>query len=332
MMQQASSAGLAAHWAALIACEQALGCIALKDGEPVALDDGGGASVAITAMDGAQGPEAAEPVDASDASDPGLTPLSINSAHLSLWLTADRGITCIGGRIKRWEDQSNRGDHARPVYGAGPQCDLPSHAYMGVNLPYFSAPKTPNIYDETLDLDLNCLVNTEYTVFVVERRWADYRDHSASAEYLVSTPVPGAALATMLDAECVLGGFQLGYAYDGDEPHLVLDQGCSRAAQRVDRVSLDAAPALLSEEVGEYNARWGRGLWVPGLPVAHVADTTELMSANGGAIGRGIVQSAKFDTRFRGDIAEIIIYDSALTSEEATNVEKYLALHWHRPW
>jgi hypothetical protein len=308
-----------------LACALATGCIALKPGDVVADPDAGAAENAAEGVsnDGGMG--------SVDSADPGSSPQSIEPDYLRLWLRADRGITCTAGRVAMWEDQSGRANNAWPQYGQlGPQCDLPNHVYNGVALPYFSAPKTQNIYDETLDVDLNCLVNVEYTLFVVERRWADYPDRSTSAEYTVGTTVQGASLAN-LDGGCAPGAFQFGYVYDGVGPQLVLDQGCSRAARMVTRVP-SSGPADLTEETGAYSGAWGHGVWIAGSPVAFVNDQTELMTAYGGAVGRGIVLDSTWDTRFRGDIAEIVIYDTSLSSAEMSQVETYLALHWHYIW
>jgi hypothetical protein len=326
----ASVARSTAGWSALaIGCALGIGCIALKDSDPVPNHDGGSAASTLDEA-AATAPEVGD-LESAEVGANISSPMSVAPDHLRLWLKADQGITCVAGRLTRWEDQSGRANHASPQYGQlGPHCDLASHAYLGVMLPYFSAPKTQNIYDETLDIDLNCLVNVEYTLFVVERRWADYQDRSSSAEYVVGTTVQGAALAHF-DGGCAPGAFQFGYAYDGDGPQLVLDQGCSRAASSVKRVP-SSGPAALSEETGSYSGAWGHALWIPGAPIAHVSDQTELTSAYGGAIGRGIVSNSKSDTRFRGDIAEIVIYDTALDTVEMSKIERYLALHWHYMW
>lgn len=63
-----------------------------------------------------------------------------------------------------------------------------------------------------------------------------------------------------------------------------------------------------------------------------MSDQTELTSAPFGAIGRGIIANSKSDTRFRGDIAEIVIYDTALDTGEKNKVEMYLGRHWQYMW
>jgi hypothetical protein len=339
----ASSISRVADWSVcVIACVLGTGCIGLKDGESLLEGDAGrvaandGASLEASFEDSleaaleSQASLATMP-EAGGIGDVPSSPLSVAPDHLRLWLTADHGIACSTGRVAKWEDQSGRANDAWPQYGQlGPQCDLSSHRYNGVMLPYFSAPKTANARDETLDIDLNCLVHVQYTVFVVERRWADYQDHSSSAEYVVGTTVEGLDQSN-LDAGCANGAFQFGYAYTGGGPELVLDQDCNKAARAVKRVPTNG-PADLSEETAEYSTSWGRALWIPGAQPAYVNDQTQLMKAYGGAIGRGIVVDSKLDTRFRGDIAEIVIYDTALDSADMAKIEKYLALHWHYMW
>ena len=319
----ASGAAGCCAWS--IVCALGTGCIALKDPDGVLESDAG--PIAISVAPSPKTPSDAGSNESRDAGSAALSPLTIQPDHLALWLTADQGLVCTDGRVTQWEDQSPRGTPALPMYGQlGPQCGLLSHAHDRVLLPYFSAPKTSNPLDETLDVDLNCLVHVQYTLFVVERRWADYHDHSPAAEYLLGTTVEGIA-----DAGCATGAFQFGYAYKLGGPELVLDQDCKQAAHTVGRVP-DAGPAALSEESAEYSTTWGRALWIPGAPPAYVNDQTQIMAAYGGAIGRGIVANSKLDTRFRGDIAEIVIYDTALDSEDKTKVEQYLGIHWHSMW
>jgi hypothetical protein len=91
---------------------------------------------------------------------------SVAAGHLRAWLTADRGVTCVGGEITSGADQS--GNHRDANHGShkGPQCPATLHTVAGVNVPCFSAPgTTAPLVGETLDFGLGFLSGTDYTIF-----------------------------------------------------------------------------------------------------------------------------------------------------------------------
>jgi hypothetical protein len=55
-----------------------------------------------------------------------------------------------------------------------------------------------------------------------------------------------------------------------------------------------------------------------------------LVTATGGAIGRSIDQTTVSgqDLRYRGDIAEIAIYDTTLSDADLVAIEKGLSARW----
>ena len=90
-----------------------------------------------------------------------------------------------------------------------------------------------------------------------------------------------------------------------------------------------AGAAALGELVG--GGPYGAGIWTNGAAIQVDPDTTALKRATGGAIGRAVAMTtaAAVDWRFRGDIAEIIVYDSALSDGDWSLVRGYLKSHWN---
>jgi hypothetical protein len=279
-------------------------------------------------------PEAAvEAAVESGIVDAGLPLPAVGSGHLQLWVTADRGVTCVNNEIAAWADQSGLN---RPVTSGshkGPQCPTSGHSLAGVNLPYFSAPgTTPPFNDETLDIDLRFLAHTDFTIFAVERRWADglVGGHD---EMIIGTDVPNE-----ISMACPAAGDQINLGY----------------------VFYDGYPALDFESVcyQPYSGTRGPSPLVPSPPpIAASYDMVRLWQANaasptvwqngtkinvggasggpgsgfaGGGIGRAIEQDGA-DMRFIGDIAEIVVFDVALTDAERLQMEAYFKQHWQLP-
>lgn len=260
------------------------------------------------------------------------TPLQIAPTHLKLWLTADRGMACTSGRVTRWLDQSGNGDDAVAPQ-LGPQCEIAAapHVVNGVDLPYFSAPSNGNVLDETFDVDLGFLANSEYSIFAVERRWADL----PSGEYyqfILGTNVQNEA--NFVASDCSPSNYNtllmFGYVYY-DKPfvELSLDQYCNNVNQQVVPVSAQA-PAALSVDVAILDKIRGHEIFQGTVPLAASADVSLLTSAAGGAIGRALVRTSAtgIDSRFHGDIAEIVVYDAALDNASFAAVTGYLNAHW----
>jgi hypothetical protein len=261
------------------------------------------------------------------------TPLTIASPHLRLWLTAERGITCVSGRVQVWADQSGRGDDARPQQNQlGPQCQIQPapHLINGIDVPYFSAPVTtmnPNVIDETLDVDLGFLVGSDYTIFVVERRRADYDTGDAAAPVYSAEAILGTT-ETNESVRCGTGpnsALIFGYIYYRGYTQISVDQNCNELS-----VAPNSALLEVTEDTAQLDLSRGHEIWTKGVPMAVNVDTTPLVQATGGAIGRGLLQTlvAGTDWRFRGDIAEVVIYDSALRDEDRVNVEAHLRSRW----
>ncbi len=270
--------------------------------------------------------DAALDADASDGG-PGV-PAVVDPGHLRLWLTADRGVTCASQRVTRWADQSGNGNDAFLKYSQlGPQCDVTGHALSGVNLPYFSAPLGGNVIDETLDVDLSFLASSNYTVFVVERRWADISTGVAThGNFLLGTDGPNQSQIGCTYANDAL---QIGYVYYNGSPQIDLDQTCNTLLGTAAPVP-SSPPSPITRDLFRYDSTQGHFIFVNGNQVAANANVTPLANAGGGAIGRCLASTTASgdDGRLHGDIAEIIVYDATLTDVASAAVDSYLQMHW----
>jgi hypothetical protein len=264
------------------------------------------------------------------AGDAGLPLPAVATGHLQAWLTADKGVVCANGEVTTWLDES--GKHRDAVKGShlGPKCPTTLHRLAGMNLPYFSAPGTSAPFvDETLDVDLAFLAGTDYTIFVVERRWADRTPTSGQNEMLIGTDLP-----TDVNATCPSAGDQisLGYGYYDGFPTLGFESVCympfSGTRGRVpDASALPPSPAVvdmlrLSQNVEASPTVWQNGVKVNG----GAASGGPASGFVGGSIGRAF--GTHTDNRFQGDIAEVVIFDAGLTDLDVQQMNAYFKAHW----
>jgi hypothetical protein len=267
--------------------------------------------------------------DAADGAGFGL--LSLTQLPPRLWLSARRGLTCAGGRVSAWSDLSGNGDDAAPRSGQlGPQCRV-GHLANGYELPYFSDPQNGNFIDETLDVDLSFLVGTDYSIFVVERRSAD-KAPGGPGSFMIGTTEPSSASICPAATDMAL---QFGYVYYdlNTGPSLAIDQVCD--TQRGSVLPADTSvTAPLVIDVAIVGKNEGKLLWTQGAPLGsynYPPRSAFLVSANGGAVGRALFTGQEpyaQDGRFIGDIAEVIVYDSALSNADRDSVEGYLRAAW----
>jgi hypothetical protein len=213
----------------------------------------------------------------------------------------------------------------------GPECQVGPipHTVNGIDLPYFSAPVSPgdpNHIDETLDVDLSFLVGTGFTIFAVERRWADYPNGDMmNRESILGTTLPAALQNS--GSSAFNEGFSFGYVYYNWQTNLSLDQVFDTILGIAVRVP-SSPPLPLGEETAQLDKDFGQTLWANGIRVADSVNLTLLTLADGGAIGRAFFNNGSADARFRGDIAEVIVYDTSLDDPTRIVVEGYLKNHW----
>jgi hypothetical protein len=302
---------------------------------------GGGQDAADGTVDGGDGAGRACLVPEADAGSP-LPPIA-DASHLHLWLTADWGVTCdenqFPHRVTRWADRSGQCDDASLLLKElGPQCQLSpgAHTINGIDVPYFSAPTNGNVVDETLDVDLSFLALSEYTIFVVERRWADQPPQGPHASFLIGTTAPDPVHVACGGGTDTDQALQFGFIYYNGFPQLALDQTCCPSCGGVTFTVLAVPtppPAATSYDVVGYSRSGGHHLRVNGVHVADdvAAPGEPLHLATGGAIGRALFAQTVVnggDDRFVGDIAEVLVYDAALTQAEESAIEQYMRSHW----
>ena len=309
----------------------ALGLVAACAGS----DPGGSTTTAAdggtegsTTPDGSTAADAAVPDSSSggDAADGGGTALpNVGAGHLQLWLTADKGVTCTSNQVTAWADQSGKGHTATSGSHTGPQCPSVGHALNGVSLPYFSSPGGAPYSDESLDVNLSFLDGTDFTLFVVERRWKDRAFGGGDNDAIVGTDPP--AGATCPGAADTF--FFFGYSYYDGFPALNYEPLCggTRGAAP-DASTLPPSPTVLDMLRLEQDAGT-HSIWQNGVKVS--AGGTAGRASHGlvgGAIGRA---GSTSESRFQGDIAEIVIFDTALSDTAKQQMEAYFKAHWNLP-
>jgi hypothetical protein len=296
------------------------------------------ASCAPLELSGSDRPDAGDAAanDGDDSGvDSGLPLPPIEPSHLQLWLTADRGVSCANGEITDWADQSG---HARAVTSGshkGPECPASGHALAGVNLPYFSAPPAPGdagpFDDETLDVDFSFLTNTDYTIFVVERRWEDRP--GPRGELILGTDYPSGAYIKGGNNGCQI---DFGYVYYDGKPALDSETVCylpysGTRGPRPWVPSPPPAPASydmvrLTQKVAVSPTVWQNGTQIN----IGGASGGRASGFKGGSIGRALGVT-DIDERFIGDIAEIVVFNVGLTDPERLQMEAYFKAHWQLP-
>jgi hypothetical protein len=196
----------------------------------------------------------------------------------------------------------------------------------GVSLPYFSAPPGgPPFVDESLDVDLSFLSGVEYTLFVVEQRWSD-RGQIGGALFM-GTEATNETTPSPFDA------LQVGYVFYRGYTELSIDltsYGTQTPMGAVPAVG-NMLPAAATIDTFRFSHAGGLEIWVDGkLATSRAGDYVLGGPLSGGSIGRATYLTR--DMRYVGDIAEIIVFDTALAASEQVQIENYLGQHWMQPF
>ena len=246
-----------------------------------------------------------------------------NIAGLQLWLDATTGlfdatsggsaVTTDGSAVARWEDQSGSGYHVtqatlanRPVLKTGIRNSKNAIRFDGSNDALVSA----NIVADNLST-MTCFVVAYIAGFgggglgryfdrggigFNGRLWfVDARDvlgSPANCNTVIIGSTPGPGQRTALNSLSSSNWFLSSVRWDGGTDYI------TNISQKINRVVSSR---------GESSS----------FTVLSVANTTYVIG-NRTALDRG----------FNGDIAELIIYNQALTTEQIDNVEGYLAAKW----
>jgi hypothetical protein len=241
---------------------------------------------------------------------------------LVLWLSADVGVTCDQStppRVTGWQDRrAGSTVTLSPGLRMGPRCD--GTMLAGHPLPYFDKPSA-NIDDGVLPVNLTALDGKSYTVLVVERRRA------ADARAILGTDVPAPTMLAMCPSDNSHLAYRFGYrsatlfsggSYTGDADENCLDPTVTVPALATPTavLSVDRLDSTVSHTIAYGSVQ---------NPSDDIDPMTSLMQ---GYLGRAY-QSAAGDSRYVGEIAEVVIYSVALTSTEVTSVSTYLRTRWN---
>ncbi len=268
-------------------------------------------------------------------------PKDISAANLRLWLRANIGVTCTADHVTTWADQSaakdnaTPGTHANGTVAQGPQCAKAKIA--GHDVLSFTAPDEPDggdagmytqYVDETLNVDLSFVNASSYTLFVVHRRASDVAAGLVGQDLTV-VPSGGYHFSACLLPNPPHDAFFLSLEGSSDGARVLeWTHRCSYGLGSRD--TYRPSHADLDEVV--YSTTTGHELYTNGEKLydgdGGTDDTTAVTTnTHQGIIGRA-ENRYRFDTRFRGDIAEIIGYNTALDASQRALVEAYLKRQW----
>jgi hypothetical protein len=279
------------------------------DGPPARLPDTGG---------GADGtPPDRSPVDCSD---PGC-PSVIAPGNVQLWFRGDVGVECEAmddaHRVRRWQDSSAHGRHAEaPPAVRGPLCGPSAGSIDGRAVIDF--PRTTGAEsEEHLEIDLQGIHGKSFTVAIVERRV----QVAFNAWYLGSRLGEPVARCDGVNPNRSLG-LAIGYANAATVYATVWGPNCD-AKLNVPGVGEKPNITMVS-----YSPRGGLRLAVDGKTSMPVL-SDGIVRTTRGLIGRGFDRPpGGADSRYRGQVAEIVVFDLDLTPEQQSALAGYLQRRW----
>lgn len=256
------------------------------------------------------------------------------TANLQLWLRGDLGVDCIPvgdkNRVAEWRDQSPHQRHARPPAGKrGPLCGPSAGVINGRSTIGF--PRTPASNqqqparqdeedNEYLEVDLHALANKPYSIAVVERRsGTDFSSWIIGAKL----PFPDAldCFVDVFDPKENPNkgkGLMLGYPMSATITATTWGPDCDATYTGVVVGSKAHTTVLV------YAPATGLTLFLDGVQKA-TAPAPALVQIEA-LIGRGFYQGP--DSRYKGEIAEILAFDTALSVEDRQKLESYLHQSW----
>jgi hypothetical protein len=231
----------------------------------------------------------------------GNLPLSV--PDLGLWLKADAGITLVGGAVDAWADQSGNGRNysapaTRPAY-SGTLNGFPVLTFNG-STDYLTGDA------ESLTLGQNV---TGLTMILVVK----YAGAMIQRAFGISTSaaVDGTrALVGVSATQWQTGGRRL------DADSVVLLSGGTASTATVIQSSLL-----------RYSVATG-AVFVNGASQVDTTFQTAGNSQNGASLRTIIGGGLNLANFLQGDLAEIIVYQRAISVEERNSVELYLSQKW----
>lgn len=219
-------------------------------------------------------------------------------AGLRVWLRASAGITAAdGGPVVSWPDQSGNGNHA--TWSANAFGELPP-VFDASNPGVRGQPTVRFNAQHALALDLTWLAGSDYTIIV-----ANGRDRTGFANFYIAGSVAG------INSNLVLGYERtdlLRQAHFGNDLDAVVENY--------------VGTQIWSLDTYRFAQTRGRDLYHNGAHVATDDNATALLANQGSTLGHFRAIPIYW---FQGDLAEVIVYDRALSDSERFDVEVDLA-------
>lgn len=240
---------------------------------------------------------------ASSAIQAGSGPGGVGTG-LRVWLRASAGITAAdNGPVLTWADQSGNGNHATwsaNVFGElPPRYDASNPGALGQPTVRFNA-------QNALALDLTWLAGSDYTIIV-----ANGRDRTGFANFYIAGSDVG-----------INSNLVLGY----ERPDLLRQAHFNNDLDAV--VENYAGTEIWSLDTYRFAQVEGRDLYHNGAQVATDDNAIALLSNSGSTLGHFRALPVYW---FQGDLAEVIVYDRALSATERFEVEADLAGRYGYP-
>lgn len=211
--------------------------------------------------------------------------------NLSRWFKADAGVTMDGSnRVSAWADQSGNGANATQATG-GNQPLYVASVIDGLGVLRFSSGRTDN-----LAFDLTSIVSSDYTIAIVHSRG------TANAGYLMGALTGGAGNSSL----------HIGYSAASTFKH-------GHWGNDIEYASAAYAASTFQWFIVNRNASYGRKIRRMGVDLTSGTDATALGSISGGGIIGGAV-----GTYYTGDIAEVLVYNAALSRSVQDQLGDYL--------
>jgi len=216
-----------------------------------------------------------------------------NLTDCQMWLKADAGVQTDGsGNITNWVDQSSGGNDA--ANATTTECPkLTGSALNGITTLHFDGT------DDKLNFNGEILTNTDYTVFVVEGRTS-----AQDNNYFMRGTTTGGEAANK--------NMHLGYRYNSSLTHAQYSNDYDMPVDEYTSQKFN----LYAFDLDSAQTR-GKHTWLNGSLWGSKTNDIPLISYDGASIGG--------TGDYLGDIAEVIIYDRALSEVERSKVERYLA-------
>lgn len=229
-----------------------------------------------------------------------------NIAGLSLWLKADTGVTLSGSNVTAWGDQSGNGNNATPV------ADNPIYNISDLNSkPTISLTSMSDYIEKVFSISINPLGvagSTAFSVQYVEDVCSNNDDN-------------GPIFGNFGGSEDSVVTHQTHYPYGPD--CFVYDAFGTRLRKNEITPPINITNAWTIYSVKSTNNDWQS---FANGQLMHSDPTNTYSSAVGGDdttlyIGK---QTAAGTFALKGKVAEVIVYNRVLTTEERQQVEAYL--------